>query len=54
MAPRWRCHQNRQYDVMPDGRVLALVPDPQRSTRSGEIVVVLNWVEALKRLVPVQ
>jgi hypothetical protein len=42
---------DRQYDVTPDDRIVALVPDPRRSTRSGEIVVVLNWADDLKRLV---
>ena len=43
---------DREYDVMPDGRILALVPDPRRSTRSGEVMVVQNWGEELKRLAP--
>ena len=46
----------RPYDVMPDGRFLAVVPAGQ-STASGapaapQIQVVLNWFEELKRRVP--
>jgi hypothetical protein len=41
---------DRQYDVTPDGRIIALVPNPRRSTTSGEIMVVLNWADEVKRL----
>jgi WD40 repeat protein len=38
------------FDVLPDGRfVMVREPDP---TRTREIVVVQNWTEELKRLVP--
>jgi hypothetical protein len=45
----------RGYDLLPDGRVLTLVPatDPGATPRP-EIRVVLNWFEELKRLVPVK
>ena len=45
----------RGYDLLPDGRILTLVPtaDPGTTARS-EIRVVINWFEELKRLVPVQ
>jgi eukaryotic-like serine/threonine-protein kinase len=46
-----------QYDVTPDGqRFLMLVPGPGASGSSTRprVVVVLNWFEELKRLVPVQ
>ncbi len=40
------------YDVLPDGRfVMVRGPDP---TSTREIVVVQNWFEELKRLVPVK
>jgi hypothetical protein len=44
-----------QYDVTPDGqRVLLLAPDPASSSSAyrSRIVVVQNWIEELKRLVP--
>ena len=41
---------DRQYDVAPDGRFVVMKPvgRPPRD----EIVIVLNWFEELKRLVP--
>ncbi len=45
----------RGYDVLPDGRVLSLVPVDQDSTGGtiqSEIRVVVNWIEELKRMVP--
>jgi hypothetical protein len=42
----WR---SRGYDVLPDGRFVSLLLD----TGSGEVRVVLNWLEELKRRVPV-
>ena len=45
-----------QYDVTADGqRFLLIAPDPASSSSSGRsrIVVVQNWIEELKRLVPV-
>jgi len=45
----------RGYDLLPDGRILTLVPDAEsRATLRPEIRVVLNWFEELKRLVPVK
>jgi hypothetical protein len=42
--PSW---QPRGYDVLPDGRVVALSLD----VGAAEIRVVLNWLEELKRRV---
>jgi Tol biopolymer transport system component len=46
----------RQYDVLPDGRILVLRPAPQPGAteqRSQQrINVVLNWYEELKKRVP--
>ena len=45
----------RAYDVMPDGRLLAVVSaesQPSDVTDVAQIRVVLNWTEELKRLVP--
>ena len=40
---------SQSYDVAPDGRFLMVKRD---LSSSGRLVVVLNWVEELKRLVP--
>ena len=41
----------RKYDVTPDGqRFLTIKPDPNAERR--EVIVVLNWFEELKRIVP--
>ena len=45
----------RGYDILPDGRILSLVPIDQDSTGGtvqSEIRVVVNWIEELKRMVP--
>jgi Tol biopolymer transport system component len=44
----------RGYDVLPDGRVVSLSPliGSSPAAPQGEIRVVLNWHEELKRLVP--
>ncbi len=47
----------RGYDVLPDGRFIAVVPaseDGSGSAVSSEFRVVLNWFEELKRLAPVK
>jgi hypothetical protein len=46
--------QARGYDVLPDGRVVSLSPliGSSPAAPHGEIRVVLNWLEELKRLVP--
>jgi hypothetical protein len=46
----------RQYDVMPDGRLLGRMPVDQSTTGTPitpQIHVVLNWFEELKQRVPV-
>ncbi|GMR24576.1 MAG: hypothetical protein BMS9Abin37_3137 [Acidobacteriota bacterium] len=40
---------SQTYDAAPDGRFIMVEPDESSSSR---LVVVLNWVEELKRLVP--
>jgi len=45
----------RGYDILPDGRILSLVPideDSTGGTIQSEIRVVVNWIEELKRMVP--
>jgi hypothetical protein len=47
----------RQYDVMPDGRLLGKLSADQSTTGTeftSRIHVVLNWFEELKQLVPVK
>jgi serine/threonine-protein kinase len=47
----------RQYDVLPDGRILILQAVPQAATESHptqEIHVVLNWFRELQERVPVK
>jgi dipeptidyl aminopeptidase/acylaminoacyl peptidase len=45
--------RQRNYDVMPDGRMLGIIPaGPAQSAATQQIQVVLNWTEELKRLVP--
>jgi serine/threonine-protein kinase len=44
----------RNFDTMPDGRILAVVPAGQSQSASAtpQIQVVLNWTEELKQRVP--
>ncbi len=42
------------YDVSPDGRFLMLKPTEQQGQAATQINVVLNWLEELKRRVPVR
>jgi Tol biopolymer transport system component len=46
----------RDYDVMPDGRVLTIANGFAQSSgrNAGQLQVVLNWLEELKQRVPVQ
>ena len=43
----------RGYDVTPDGQRFLMVREvPQQPTRVSQMVLVQNWLEELKRLVP--
>ena len=44
----------RPYDIMPDGRFVIIQRDPSDVTRTGSsnMILVQNWFEQLKRLVP--
>jgi hypothetical protein len=43
----------RGYDVTPDGQRFLMVREvPQQPGRVSQIVLVQNWLEELKRLVP--
>jgi serine/threonine-protein kinase len=44
----------RAFDVAPDGRFVMIENEPNDNTTSTSIVVVLNWTEELKRLVPIR
>ena len=46
---------NRHWDVSPDGRRLLMIRQTGAATSDGELGIVLiqNWFEELKRLVPV-
>ena len=45
---------NRTYDVAPDGRFLMIkAPTDDGSAPAEQIILVENWFEELKRLVPV-
>ena len=41
----------RSYDVAADGQRFVMLPN-QSQTRSGNVTLVTNWFEELKRLVP--
>ena len=49
-----RYRPGRTYDVSPDGKRFLMIKDAPSATPSAalQLVVVLNWVEELKRLVP--
>jgi Tol biopolymer transport system component len=50
---RTQGENHTHYDVAPDGRLLMLEDPAGLANRPpGEMVVVLNWAEELKRLVP--
>jgi hypothetical protein len=41
----------RQFDVSPDGRRFLMIKEAEVDEAVGQIVVVVNWFEELKRLV---
>jgi serine/threonine-protein kinase len=42
----------RQYDVAADGQRFLMIKEDERETAATSIVIVQNWLEELKRLVP--
>ncbi len=40
------------YDISPDGQRFLMIKEAGGDERQGQINVVLNWFEELKRLVP--
>ena len=45
---------SRTYDVSPDGQRFLMVKQPANQAAAPQIIVVQNWFEELKRLVPVK
>ncbi len=43
----------RSYDVSTDGRRFLMIEQPTNQAAASQIIVVQNWFEELKRLVPV-
>ena len=43
---------DRPYDVAPDGQRFLMIKENSPSATAGRMVVVVNWSEELKRLVP--
>ena len=43
---------NTSYDVAPDGQRFVMIKESEEQQEAGQIHVVLNWFEELKRLVP--
>ncbi len=42
----------REYDVMPDGQSFVMIDDSEAAPPPTQLILVQNWVEELKRLVP--
>jgi len=43
----------RGYDLLPDGRIVSVASSPTLGAfGTGEVRVVLNWFEELKRMAP--
>ncbi len=45
-------HRADRTDVAPDGRFIMVKDNPTDSAQLPSLVVVLNWIEELKRLAP--
>jgi len=43
---------NRNYDVSPDGQRFLMIKESEEQPSAAQLIVVLNWFEELKRLVP--
>ncbi len=44
--------RSHTYDIAPDGERFLMIRESANDTREGEIIVVQNWFEELRRLVP--
>jgi len=51
-GPYYSVQAGRSYDVSADGRFLMVKNDTPQALSAPQLVVVLNWLEELKRLVP--
>jgi hypothetical protein len=45
-------YRGRAYDVTPDGERFVMIRQSEMDVAGGEIIVIQNWLEELKRLVP--
>lgn len=43
---------NRNYDVSPDGQRFLMIKESEEQPSAAQLILVLNWFEELKRLVP--
>ncbi len=52
---RGRRDLGRTYDISPDGKRFLMIKEggPGGETEATQLILVLNWFEELKRLVPV-
>lgn len=54
-AVRLQCAAEHYYDPLPDGSILGVMPEgANNALLADRIIVVQNWFEELKRLVPVE
>jgi eukaryotic-like serine/threonine-protein kinase len=54
-TPTWAPLPGRSYDVSPDGLRFLMLKERERRTAAetpSQLIVVLNWLEELKRLAP--
>ena len=42
----------RQYDIHPDGQRFLMIKETEETSSRQELILVLNWFDELKRLVP--
>jgi hypothetical protein len=40
------------YDITPDGQRFVMIKESERQSTTDQLIIVLNWFEELKRLVP--
>ena len=43
-----------KYDVMPDGQSFVMIDDSEGEPAPTQLILVQNWAEELKRLVPTE
>ena len=53
--PYFRGSAGREYDISPDGERFLMIKETDATTdESRELILVQNWLEELKRLVPTE